>query len=386
MDSPYQKEYNFEEVKAALLDNATPFPTQMLYFFSDISRKDLRALTEVWPQIWLDRRRGLLEDMENMAEADTILFFDNVALMALDDEDPVTRSTAIRLLWQSEEETLAPKLLQMLVEDPQPIVRAAAATGLGIFVYLGELEDISSETYQKVLASLIEAHRGSDEVIVRRRALESLGYASHPDVSVFIQQAYESNDEDWLQSALFAMGRSYDQQRWAKKVLRMFEHPDLVVRYEAIRAAGELELSSAREALFDLLEEGTDDDEIYFAAIWALSKIGGQGVRSLIEMNLEEAEDPEEVQLLEEALENLDFTEQVNSFDMMVVDEDDPSDWVDDDNDGYGLDFSRHHHPHDDSDDDDFDDFDNDFDDDYDDADDLDFDDEDDEDFDDEDD
>lgn len=384
MDSPNPKEFTFEEVKAALLDNANPFPTQMLYFFSDISRKDLRALTKIWPEIWLERRRGLLEDMENMAEADTVLFFDNVALMALDDEDPVARSTAIRLLWQSEEETLAPKLLQMLVEDPQPLVRAAAATGLGIFVYLGELEEISRETYQKVLNSLIEAHRGSDEVMVRRRALESLGYASHPNVNVFIQQAFESNDEDWLQSALFAMGRSYDQKRWAESVLKMFAHPDMIVRYEAIRAAGELELKPAREALFDLLEEGTDNDEIYFAAIWALSKIGGQGVRNLIEMNLEEAVDADEIQLLEEALENLDFTEQVNSFDMMVVDEDDPSEWVDAEGDDYGLAFDHHHHHHD-YDDEDNDDYDDTFDDDYDDdEDDLDF--EDDEAFDDEDD
>lgn len=368
MDSPIQKDYTFEEIKTALLDNTKPFPTQMVYFFSDISAKDLRLLTKVWPQIWLERRRGLLEDMETMSEADTILFFDNVALMALDDEDPVARSIAIRLLWQSEEEALASRLLHILTEDPQPIVRAAAATGLGIFVYLGELEDISKTTYDKVLKGLIEVHRGSDEVIVRRRALESLGYASHPDVPVFIQQAYETNDEDWLQTALFAMGRSCDHQRWSKMVLRMFEHPDLVVRYEAIRAAGELEMTSARAALFDLLEEGTDDDEIYFAVIWALSKIGGQGVRSLIEMNLEEAVDPEEVQLLEEALENLDFTEQVSSFDMMIVDEDDPSEWVDDEADEYDLDLSHHQRHHEDSDDDEFDDFDE-FDDDEDDLD-----------------
>ena len=369
MDSPAPKEFTFDEIKAALLDMTSPFPTPMLYFFSDISAKDLRSLKEVWPEIWLDRRRGILEDMENMAEADTLLFFDNVAMMALDDEDPVTRATAIRLLWQSEEEKLAPRLLTLLIEDPNPIVRAAAATGLGIFVYLGELEEISEETFQKVLTGLIEAHRGSDEVLVRRRALEALGYASHPDVPVFIQQAYESNDEDWLQTALFAMGRSCDQERYARMVLRMFEHPDMIVRYEAIRAAGELELGSARAALFDLLEEGTDDDDIYFAAIWALSKIGGQGVRNLIEMNLEEAEDPEEVQLLEEALENLDFTEQVNSFDLLVVDEDNPSEWIDEDDDDFGGGHSHHHHHHDfddDDDDDDFDDYDEDYDDDLD--------------------
>lgn len=338
MGSQFQQDTNFGEVQNALLDNDAPFPTALIYFFSDISPTDLAKLTRVWPEVWLERRRGLLEDMENMAEKDTLLFFDPVAVMALDDEDPVARATAIRLLWQSEEEKLAPKLLRLLREDPEAMVRAAAATGLGIFVYLGELEEISEEIYQEIVDSLIHTHLSTDEDLVRRRALEALGYASHPDVPGFIQRAYDSNNEDWLQSALFAMGRTCDRESWARLVLRMFDHPDAVVRYEAIRAAGELEMSSAREPLFDLLEEGTDDEDIYFAAVWALSKIGGKGVRNLIEMNLEEAEDAEEIQFLEEALQNLDFTEQVNSFDLLVYDEDDLDVWEDaddfDDEDG----------------------------------------------------
>jgi hypothetical protein len=67
---------------------------------------------------------------------------------------------------------------------------------------------------------------------------------------------------------------------------------------------------------------------------------------------------------------------------MMVVDEDDPSDWVDTNGDDYGLALNHHHHHHDDEDDDDFDAYDGPFDEgDYDDEDGLDF--EDDEDFDD---
>ncbi len=351
MDSPYQKSFDFKEIKEALLNNEAPFPTQMIYFFSDISAKNLDQLKTVWPEVMLQRRRGLLEDMETMAENDTLLFFDPVAVMALEDEDPVARSTAIRLLWQSEEEKIAPLLLKLLHEDPQAMVRSAAATALGIFVYLGELEEISEETYNEILDSLIQTHLSSDEVLVRRRALEALGYASHPEVPGLIQIAYDTNDEDWLQTALFAMGRSYDKKRWGKSVLRMFEHPDSVVRYEAIRAAGELEMAAAREALFDMLEEGTDDDDIFFAAIWALSKIGGKGVRNMIEANLEDTDDPEEIQLLEEALENLDFTEQVNSFDLMVVDEDGQEDWMDEDEDEYDL-----HHEKIDLNDEDYDD------------------------------
>lgn len=328
MDSPYQKEFDFKEIKEALLNKKAPFPPAMLYFFSDIIQEDLDRLEEIWPDVWTERRRGLLEDMEQLAENDTLLFFDHVAIMCLQDEDPVARATAVRLLWQSHDEKLVPKFLNLLKEDPIAIVRAAAATGLGIFVYLGELEEIKESTYKNVVKNLIQVHEGSDDQLVRRRALESLGYASHPDVAAFIQRAYDTNDEEWLQSALFAMGRSFDK-RWTDSVLRMIDHPDGLVRYEAVRAAGELEAEEAREPIFDLLEEGTDDNELYFAAIWSLTKIGGEGVRQLIEMNLEETDDPDENLFLEEALENLNFTEQINLFDLMYVEEDDPDEWDD---------------------------------------------------------
>lgn len=324
--------FEFESVKKALLNREAPFPPGMIYYFSDISREDLALIEKVWPEVWIERRRGLLEDMEHLAEGDTLLYFDHMAIMCLGDEDPVARATAIRLLWQSRKEELVPLFVKLLNEDPESIVRAAAATGLGIFVYLGELDEIKKNTYQTVLENLIQVHLGSDDRQVRRRALESLGYASHPDIPDFIQRAYDKNDEDWLQSALFAMGRSYDR-RWTKSVLRMFNHPDSVVRYEAIRAAGELEAESARDLLFDLLEEGTDDDDIYYAAIWALTKIGGEGVRDLIEEALDATEDMDEVLFLEEAMENLDFTEQVNLFDMMYIKgkDGDLDDWLDED-------------------------------------------------------
>lgn len=327
---PYQKEYNFSEIETALLDKEKPFPPSLLYFFSDITPEDLEKLTVVWPQVETLRRRGLLEDMESMAESDTILFFDTFARMCLQDDDPVARATAIRLLWQSQQEDLIPVFLKMLEEDPVSTVRAAAASGLGGFVYLGELEEIKEQTYNHLLKCLMDTHLGTDEVLVRRRALEALGFASQPDIQQFIQKAYDSNDEEWLQSALFAMGRSCDQ-RWASSVLQMIDHPDPTVRFEAIRAAGELEIQDARDLLFDILEEGTDDDELYYAVIWSLSKIGGEGVRSLIESSIDETDDEEEIQILEEALENLDFTEQVNLFDMMYIEKDDPDEWEDDD-------------------------------------------------------
>jgi len=249
MNKADQETYEFDAIKTALLNNDAPFPPTMVYFFSDIAPKDLQLLSDVWPEVWIERRRGLLEDMENLAESDTLLYFDLVAIMCLEDDDPVARATAVRLLWQSQKESLVPKLLQLLKEDPEAIVRAAAATALGKFVYLGELEEISASTYQSVLESLIKAHLDAPDTTVRRRALESLGYTGRSEVPDFIQRAYDKNDEEWLQSALCAMGRSYDR-RWVDHVLRMLDHPDSIVRYEAIRAAGELEAKAAKRAAF----------------------------------------------------------------------------------------------------------------------------------------
>lgn len=334
MNAPYNRDYELTEIKKALLDRDAPFPPSFLYFFSDITRGELKEIEKVWQEVWTERRRGLLEDMETLAEKDTLLFFDHMAVMCLTDPDPVARATAIRLLWQSDEEALVPKLIKMLREDPEVIVRAAAATALGVFVYQGELEEIEESTYDRILQNLFQVYTGTDDRLVRRRALESLGYASHPDVQGFIEEAYETDNEEWLQSALFAMGRTCNTS-WVDWILDMFDHPDSLVRYEAVRAIGELEAKAAREPLFDLLEEGTEDEDIYLAAIWSLSKIGGRGVRELIETSLEETDDPEEIRFLEEALENLNFTEQVGGFDMMYFGDDTQDDWPEDDSDDY---------------------------------------------------
>ena len=325
-----QETFPIEVIKAALLDDGAPFPPAMVHFFSDLSPANLAQVSEVWPDVVVERRRSLLEDMETLAEGDALLYFDPLAIMCLDDDDPAARAAAVRLLWQSRQESLVPKFIKLLEEDPEAIVRTAAATALGKYTYLGELDEIKDSTYKDVLESLIKAHLDAKDTLVQRRALESLGYAGHPEVPGFIQRAYETNDEEWLQSALCAMGRSYDK-KWVKQILEMLEHPDIYVRYEAIRASGELEAQAAREPLFDLLEEGLEDEDLYFAAIWALSKIGGEGVRTTIENAIVQAEDFDEIQFMEEALENLNFTEQVNQFDLMAFDEDDPDSWFDED-------------------------------------------------------
>ena len=135
-----------------------------------------------------------------------------------------------------------------------------------------------------------------------------------------IESAYRRSNPDWQASALFAMGRSYDE-RWEEQVLSSLLNENPLVRLAAVEAAGELTLTPARTILFQLLEE-EEEDGITSAAIWSLSQVGGEDVRVYIENLIDLAEDDEQVEFLEEALDNLVFTEEMSNFDLMSYDPD----------------------------------------------------------------
>ncbi len=312
-DIPIQKVIN------ALLDESNPFPPRYLHRFSDLEGADLQSMLQAWPRVNATRRIALLEDLEEIAEDDTMVFFDPFARAIIDDNEPGVRSRAINLLWENEDPALAPRLIEIMRKDPSSEVRASAAGGLGKFIYLGELEEIPAELLRQVEDSLIEVARGSDDDLVRRRAVESLGYSSRDEANALIRSAYDTNEPDWLASALFAMGRSYDQS-WEPDVKRMLRHPKANVLLEAVRAAGELGLESTRRALLDMLEEEAQDAEIRYAAIWSLSQIGGEQVRDTLEEILAETDDDEEAEWVENALDNLTLTEAGETMGLLDID------------------------------------------------------------------
>ncbi len=305
---PNKRNVSIQQVLAALLDTQNVFPPAYLRHFSDLEGADLEALRSIWPQVAPTRRANLLEDLEELADSDTLVSFDNVANMALDDPEPRVRTVAIRLLWEAENPRLAPVLLKLLKKDSDSGVRAAAATGLGLFVYLGELEEIPEDLHRRVEDNLLLVYASQEDALVRRRVLESLGFSGRKEVAPLIRAAYETEDPDWVSSALFAMGRSADDT-WGPEVIRMLRHPRTNVQLEAIRAAGELALSSARRTLLQLLDDEHQDSEIRAAIYWSLSQIGGDDVREILEEHLEKAEDDDEIGVLEDALDNLTFTE-----------------------------------------------------------------------------
>lgn len=308
---------HFQSVIDALLDSGKPFPKKYLPFFSDIDSASLQLLLDAWPRVSLTRKRTLLEDLDQLLVEDSLVSFDDLARALLTDLDAPVRAGATRLLAECGDQKLLPLYEKIIAGDPSPEVRAEAAHSLGFFVALGELEQISEAALRRAEESLLAAAR-DDDVEVRRRALESLGFSAREEVPALIEAALRRESRDWRVSALIAMGRSSDE-RWAEPVIRMLLSEDRDVRLEAARAAGELSLPAARLPLLRMLEEETDP-EIFSAIVWSLSQVGGEDVRVYLENLLDQTDDDDEIDFIEDALANLAFTEDLGLFDLLAVD------------------------------------------------------------------
>jgi HEAT repeat protein len=313
-------EISFEEVLRALADESEPFPARLLYRLSGLDGEELTQMAATWALASEQRRLGLLEDMEMLAEANTVLQFDAIARLALDDEEEAVRVVAIRSLWLSEQTDLAKRFHEMLENDPSPAGRAQAAAGLGRFVYLGELGKIPDDLSNQIVDRLLALMDEGVEELIRRRALESLGYSEREAVAERIQDAYEYGDEEWQASALFAMGRSADD-RWGPLVLERLDDQNPDLAKEAAKAAGELELNEAIPTLMELLHD--EDAEVRFTAAWSLSQIGGSEASAALEDLLERSDDEDEMDLIENALENLSLTNEINDLTLLDLSEED---------------------------------------------------------------
>lgn len=293
---------------AALLEDQQPFPAQYLHIFSDITPADLEAVEKVWPQVSVKRKINLLQDLESLMEADTLVSCDDFARFALQDVDPNVRAQSISLLWECEDTRLISIFGDLLTHDANGNVRAAAADALGKFILLGELEEIPARSFRRAFDILVRSFSSELFEGVQQQILRSLSYSSDEKILPLIQEAYARPSKSWRIAALESMGRSADD-RWKANILEMIRSSDEDYQYEAVRAAGEIELKAAKSTLLDMLPDENQNSDLRYQIIWALSKIGGRDVREKIREMLENTEDEEEIDVLEMALDNLELSE-----------------------------------------------------------------------------
>ena len=312
----------FQKVLDTLLDTGKDISHRYLTEFSDIEPGALKSLQDTWPRIELKRKLLLLDQLNALASEDTLVSFDDLGRALLTDDEPQVRIRAMRLLVECEDARLVQNYIEMLTQDSDVEVRAEAASMLGLFVQLGEFEDIPADLHHQIEDVLLEVLNGEDDSSVRRRALEALGFSSRLEVPVLIESSFNRQDPAWKASAIFAMGRSSDDERWEDHVLHMIVSENRRIRLAAVQASGELQLELARPLLLRLLEDEFDD-VIAGAAIWSLSQIGGEDVRLYLQNLLDNLEDDDQAAFLEEALDNLAFTDDMARFDLLALDADD---------------------------------------------------------------
>jgi HEAT repeat protein len=320
MSKPAQ--ISLQQLVDALMDEDTPFNPRYLYRFSDLEPAEVAELARSWPQVPDWRRQAVMEDLEKLGEADSLLSFDAICVYCMTDANANVRELALRSLWEYDLPEVVPSLLMLLQSDDAAHVRAAAASALGKYVYLGELEELNETTLHEIEDRLIEKVRGSDAVDVRRHALEALGFSSRNEVPALIEKAYTSGKEDWLISSLYAMGRSANQ-KWGARLMKMLDSDSPEVRIVAVQALGELELKEARPLLLELLQD--DDVNVRLASAWSLSQIGGEEVQAALEAMYDMADDEEDAEYIASALENLAFTDEMGDLPLLdfLDDEDD---------------------------------------------------------------
>jgi len=325
--------FSFEEALLQLADERAALSSRVLYALSAPSTAEMQLFRQQWPTLPRERRRKVVVTLTEQAEANFELDFNAILRVTMQDEDGQVRTSSIEGLWEDDEASLIPPLVQTLRHDRSASARAAAASSLGRFVLMTELEEVD-QRYRKLLrGALLEAIDNTQESLtVRRRAVESIGYLSEECVHDIIAAAYKDTDSSMRISAVFAMGRSANTV-WSETVLRELGSTDPAMRYEAARACGELEVKAAVSRLIKLVADA--DREVQSAAIAALGQIGGQQAQRVLQRCLQSTD--EVVQMAaEDALAELELGRQ--SLDLLHIDAELAFDGDDDEGDDAQLD------------------------------------------------
>jgi len=291
---------------AEIFDSSKPVASSKLAYLSDLSSEELKFLKEVWTNADVTRRHQVISQLVHLNEIDFRFDFSSVFAFCLSDPDENLRIQAMTGLDGEENYILITPLLRALKEDDSAKVRAVAATALGKFALLGELDKIPTHYKNKIYTALLGVMDNKSETAeVKRRALEAVSPLNLPRVKELIEQAYHTDDVKLKSSAIYAMGRNCDSA-WLTILITELNNDEAEIRYEAANACGEL---GAEEAVPHLLKLIKDEDyQVQEAAIKALGQIGGEQAKQALN-KLAKNPQPRIRQAIKSALEEIHFCE-----------------------------------------------------------------------------
>jgi len=300
-----------EKIIADLVNIEQPLRNSRLVDLSNLSSEELELLEQVWASIEPTRQRQIIYRLVELAEDNLELDFDSIFRNCLKDQDAEVRGKAVEGLWESEDASLISPFINLLEQDSSVNVQVAAATALGKFAMLAELNKLRSCHTAKICQALLGVFSDENrDIEVRRRTLEAAAPLNLPQIKKTIREAYDSYNRKLKISAIYAMGRNCHRS-WLPVLLEELSSVDTEIRYEAAGACGELGEEEAVPYLMKLI--GDPDVDVQATALQALGKIGGSEAKKCLQQCLN---NPGEVirQAAEQALDELEAEERLFTF------------------------------------------------------------------------
>ena len=186
---------SLEKFLEDLADSSIPLVNSNFIEVSDLSPAELGIFARAWFRLSLERRRDIMSTMVELAEDGTELDFCTIFKMCLKDPDEWVQEKAIEGLWEYEDRSVIPGLIQVLGSDKSSKVRAAAAVALGKFAVLAQEGNLLHKDAITVRDNLMAVLQNSAEnADVRRRSLEAVAPFNTPDIKDYVCWAYQSDD------------------------------------------------------------------------------------------------------------------------------------------------------------------------------------------------
>ncbi len=303
------KKNKFSDILSELRENNRELTYKEIQSFSDLSEENLAQFRQTWNLLSNKRKEMFFELLLIEFMSNTLMDFSEIALIGLNDEDPIIRRGSLKLLMDNRKSYFLDRLISISKQDPDTEVRLDAISTLGYFLMDTDTAERGKNKAEKVLKTL-ESLMESPDKMTRLRVMEALAYVDHPSIIPLVYASLTSDIDTEIASGLRAVQNSLNR-RWAANVIENLDHPNPDVQYEAIKAVGELQLKRARNRILSLLARFDQlDDDILDATILTASQLGGNQVKEMIEMIEEIFEDEEDMaELFEEAKSNLELVD-----------------------------------------------------------------------------
>ena len=277
--------------------------------FSGLSKGDAETVFQKLTENGEKRLNDFICEITDFNDKESEGDFETLAKIGMSHSSETVRSNSVWLMRFSDDKSVAREILRLAEEDPSEYVQEKAIRVLGYFnelVSMGDRIPLPAKTVFAKLESLLNSEKRN----LRLAALEGLAFSNLQELRPIIENYLNGDDKDERICALHAITNSLDES-WEKKVLELLMDDDMDIQFEAIRAAGVLQIRKALPVLYSLLSRFDRLFEpLRDEVIWSISEIGDEDsmdvLQTLSEISVED--DYELSELVDAALENLEMS------------------------------------------------------------------------------